>query len=464
MSVRPPGGWLGWSAAFAALLLIAFVPATGLLTLALVFALALGSRWLPAEDRGWLVRMAVAGWALRVLFGMVFYAAVVAQGMPDVLGPDGQAYTHRGWYLANLARGGSAFQVPNLREQSFQGHLEMVRYYRETWPDWHEYQLGAFTVLMGASYVLFGYDPILFRAINAACGVLTALLGFLVAKSLAGSQAGRMTMLFLTWLPSLFVFSTTNLRDAASIGMGMALLWSLVRFAATRRPVYLLVTAAAIASGNALREFYSAILLAVTMFALFVAWPARLRHKVVYAAAALWMLALLPQARPAVIRLQRTARLEILNPTRLFSSHVGYVNSPGVNYRILPDVAYKALTEITLTPRQWAAAMARGVLHVLFEPALTVRGLRAALMGALTGVTGFALALAVCAAVWLWRGGVPAQVAPLLGYLGVFLALLAISEGNAGTVFRHRDILMPAVAPLAAAGWIHLRRLRGEQP
>lgn len=460
---QPP--WMsvgGWAAVMVAVCAVVFLPATGILAFGLAMCLLFISRRWPPEDRGWLVRMAVAGWLARLMFILVYYVVVTAHGAPDTLGPDGQAYAHRGWYLALLARGRSMFEVPNQFEHIFKGQMSLVQYYQERWPDWRGYQFGAYTVLMGACYALLGYDPLLFRALNSAFGVGVALLGYGVGRSLGGRPAGRLTMGLLTWMPSLFVFSTTNLRDAPTVFLGMLLLWSLVRYAATRRWTHLAISVAAILLGNTLREFFSVILLLVTASALFVLWGRRLRQKLVCLGAAAAMLAWAPITQPLTGRVSSAVQRELLDPTRLFSSHIGYVNTPGANYRILPDRCYAASSPVTLTPAQQAAAVASGTVHVLLEPALTMRGRRAAVLAVLASIHCFGLALALWATWRLWPVMVP-LLAPLLAYLGLLIVLLAISEGNAGTAFRHRDLLMPAVAPLAAAGWSMLPR-RATEP
>ena len=144
----------------------------------------------------------------------------------------------------------------------------------------------------------------------------------------------------------------------------------------------------------------------------------------------------------------------ILGQIRQFAViHVGFVTSPGANYRLLaPDfytrkrdpgtltrreaIAYgaAALREFVLMPRPWAATSLNDIAMIpqqLIWYALVIF----AVPGAVAGLRRDALVTGLLAATTL---------------MGV--AAVAPSSGNIGTLIRHRDMIVPFLVWLGALG------------
>jgi len=75
----------------------------------------------------------------------------------------------------------------------------------------------------------------------------------------------------------------------------------------------------------------------------------------------------------------------------------------------------------------------------------------------------YVLMVAACIALWRWRLRWR-LLAPLVLFIGGTVVILALAEGNVGTLYRHRAMIMPFVAVLAAPTIVSLARLWGRLP
>jgi hypothetical protein len=90
-----------------------------------------------------------------------------------------------------------------------------------------------------------------------------------------------------------------------------------------------------------------------------------------------------------------------------------------------------------------------GVVHALFAPLVWESRGASELAGAAENILWYPLIVAAAATCWRERRRWRLYVPTLLAAMG-FLAVLAIAEGNVGSLFRHRSMVVPLAAVLAA--------------
>ncbi len=173
----------------------------------------LGPRLAGTRDRA-VAAAALAGWVVRVLvaFGLGAYG-VRTNGEPVVL-DDEMAYHQAARQVATIL-------------QSGRGDL-----------DWEWRHLtGHFLDLMGLSYATLGEDFMLVRIASAALGAGSVLLVFSIAEHLHGPRVARLAAWLVALWPMLVFWGGTGLREPLAVFVSLAIPWLLVRHAVDRERV-----------------------------------------------------------------------------------------------------------------------------------------------------------------------------------------------------------------------------------
>ena len=320
-----------------------------------------------------------------------------------------------------------------------------------------EYGRTSYLTLITWLQIAFGPTPYSLRLLNALFFVSGATLLYRTVRSGLGPATALTGLLILLFLPSLFVSSVSLLKESLYFLAASGLFACVVRLA--RSPsvrataLFIAVAAAVLWLLNDLRR--GAVVLAVAGIATGLiiriagATPRRLAASLVAAV----MVAAIALSIPGVR--QRTLR-GVENAAGI---HAGHVFTVGHAYKLMDEGFYvspaaPAALDLQLTAPQAMRFLARAAASFLVTPLpwqLRSRGELAFLPEHLLWY-GFLILLPI-GMVAGWKRD-PLITSLLIGFILPTAAVLAVTNGNVGTLLRMRGLVTPYMIWLSALGLI----------
>lgn len=390
-----------------------------------------GFRVLP-----WLVAAAIM---LRVVATVVFHQFLIRRTGDPFFNLDERGYDRVAWAQAQ-AWHGIGNGVP-LRDA---------------------YLLNAYTYAQSAMYWLVGHHPLAIKLVNAALGGVVVGLVFLIAWRLfnpaAALASGIMAMLF----PSTLLWSTTGLKDSMFLAAVMLVLWTVTEFIASRQPYWLLPFFVAFAWLGGVRDYIQAMMGVIVPVSVALQ-PARFPRKwaavaiiVIGCALLLWLGGGSQWFGVSPARLNQQRSCAAVNAE---SSFVGEDNAQLIEECANPVAMEDDTSLIGGSLREIIAWVPRGAFHVLAAPfpwaaERTVE--RATIPDTLCWYVAVILALVALWRTWVgqWRSYIY-----LVGYICAVGLVLALTQGNLGTLARHRGMIIPAVLIFSGYGLLVMTRI-----
>ena len=186
------------------------------------------SRERDLDVRKWLVRLALAALALRLLLVLVVQFRV----SPYFFAPDAEAYERIGREIGNYWAG-----------ESF-----APRAIREGWRPGY-YHLNA------VFYSAFGDSRLALVVLNIFAGVWTALITFYLTREFLPVASAKVAAILTGVFPSLVLWSVLNIRDALATLCTVVLVLYGMRLSKRFRPSHLLLFALALLGLGLLRDY-----------------------------------------------------------------------------------------------------------------------------------------------------------------------------------------------------------------
>lgn len=148
--------------------------------------------------------------ALLARFGLSFfnYYFSYIKGIGVDFIPDARAYSTSGQYIVEAITG-KKFGIEN-NEVAWLYYLRDI--YSGLLPD-SGYRVDSFARYIGFLYSLFGYDPLTIKFINSILSVFTGVLVFMLANKMFPVKIANITLVLVVFWPSLFLWSITGLKD-----------------------------------------------------------------------------------------------------------------------------------------------------------------------------------------------------------------------------------------------------------
>jgi len=379
-------------------------------------------RVVEEEDRAFMARALAAGLLLRVGVTLLVHFRLPV----EALAPDQFTFQDVGWRtLLHLeGRGPRPWQID--------GTYEVGYFY------WNALVFKA-----------FGFTPVAPKLINAFVGAWTGLLAYRLGGEVGGRAGARGAALLTLLMPSMILWSTQNLREAAVTFLNGGLLLAMVRLHVRPRVRTLVLALMALTLLALLRD-YLAWMAALAMVGSLVLASGRgtlSRLAIAGTILILWIAAYRTFGFGA--DLVQTANFESIDAQRRALAFGGTAFAPQV------DIS---------TPIRGLGFLPIGVAFFLLAPfpwQVTSSPL-AALAFPETIVWYGLLVLAASGIVHLLKHNF-ARVVPLLVFVSLTVAVYGLVEGNAGTAYRHRSQLAMSILVFASVGF-ELKRLRRTTP
>lgn len=409
----------------------------GALTLA---AAALARRNLPDDERRMLTAIVATAVALRI-------AAIIAVFFTSIPIHDDQ-------FVGGFTGDGVYSMARALRTRDLLLGVPANKY--DYVVAFDEYGRNSYVSFLTVAQVAFGPAPYGVRLMNSAIFIAGALLLYRVTRDTLGPAPALIGLTALLFYPTLFVWSISLLKESLYFTGSALILWAavvVIRADKWRARMYGVL--AALAGAMVIRDLRSgAVWLAALGLTVGLAIRAATLSRRLAAAAAMAVvlaLASLSIAQPVqgtVIRaLESTAK-----------THTGHVFTVGHAYKLL-DAGYyfnpqtPAASTLTLDAGQSARYVLRAVVSFLIVPApwqlVSLRELAFLPEQLLWYAVLALLPIGVAAG---WRRD-PLITCLLLGYALPTAAVLALTNGNVGTLLRLRGLVTPYFVWLSAVGF-----------
>ncbi len=412
-----------------------------LLAVAVLFRLA--GRGLPHEERRPLFGILAAAFIARIAFvGALFLAGLPHHNDLSI----GALAGDEAYYLSRALR--SRDILLGFSDGNYDYFVTTDEYGRTSY-------LGLLTWLQ----VVFGPTPYSMRLLNALFFLSGATLLYRTVRTAFGSAPALCGLMMLLFLPSLFISSVSLLKESLYFFAASALFACVVRLVRSRTARHALLFAALTAGCmwllNDLRR--GAVILAMAGFGvgLAVRMAAGTRRRFALAVLVVVAGGLLALARPGI-------RARVLDGVESAAkTHAGHVFTVGHAYKLMDEGFYwtpetPSTWDLTLTEPQAARFAVRALISFVVTPLpweMRSRNELAFLPEHLLWYVMLALLPVGFAAGWK-RDRLVTSL--LIGYVLPTAAVLALTNGNVGTLLRLRGLVTPYVIWLSALGllWI----------
>jgi hypothetical protein len=416
---------------------VAFTLSPLTILVALAFALLLHrfARTLPPDEQWWFLRLFGLALVMRIaaIGGLSLVSAHDSQASGILFGDEAYALA-RSWRLRNILLG-----IPQLKYDymiAFEG-----------------YGRSSYLWVMTYLQVLVGPAPYGLRVLNAALFLGAVLLLFRVTRRAFGPFTAFAGSFVLLFLPTLFAWSVSLLKESFYFVLTVAVLAAVVELTETTswrtRVVCAAVASGALLALRDLREGAAILTVSGIAAGLAGAYVLGRRSRLVVASAGLAALLVAVAVAPSL----RSRALALVGQAATASA--GHVFTVGHGYKLLDEGFYVrpgAKPQFDLTPRDAARYIVSAAASYVVVPLPW----QMATWGELTylpeQIFWYALLLlapagAIAAA---RRNRVVASL--LVAYVMPTAVVVAMTTGNVGTLIRHRTLIVPFVVWVSAMG------------
>jgi 4-amino-4-deoxy-L-arabinose transferase-like glycosyltransferase len=421
-----------------------------------------------SAEAPFLANLFLASFALRVALLLLISAAFIFKGRvlsypdypgwtPNLIG-DAAYYTLRGYWMS----------------LDWRGLVLSDRVLLSTYNP--IYGWNGYTYLLAIFHYLFGFSPVSSTLFNCLLGSINGILVFFIAREYLSSKVSRIAAVMVSFLPSMVLWSITNLKDTALISITLIIIWAFMGLMKCKRrhviPLLICIIAGLFIQ-LALRKYTGFLMLAILVLSYFLG----VRGKVARIGAALIALvAVLIALFTGTAFLKNADNLVHTSIYHLLSIHQATVPMKGSSYKILDDKYYVHNPEYKdgFTPeedyyahptwklgyRQYAHIYARAMTHFLFEHYLWKSNTNLQLLSVAQMVFWYAmLPFALFGFLIMWRYSFQ-EYSILFIYFFLMSFFIAMTQGNVGTLFRVRDVVSPVILLWASIGLAKIMKWR----
>lgn len=428
----------------------------GLLLLVLVaFCAVMLWRFSSAEDRKFIMTLFFIGITSRIIIYLILGLISILVGKSGWLFGDSWGIYNYAWAWTQQIDGSPSV----IYFEAMDGHLYIFPNYTitEIW----QYGYSGFTYLLGTVYYFFG--PLKFspRLLNCLMGVGASIFIYYIVKDIFGKRPAKLSALLTVFTPSLILWSITFLKDVSFIFIGCIILWGFLRFQKTKRALYLFILFSAILAQYTIRPTLSiALIMGAFILSYFIVSRISWRKKIIILICLLILIVPILQ-RVNFKNIVSNQMTHILNYTR------GIVNTGGSIYKIFDDKYYRGGSMYhsnNISYVDFTKGFFKGWLHFLLVPFPWMIYTKLLLMSYPQVILWylfipFVFIGMITAFRYKWR-----ETFIIFVYIIIIGSIVATHSGNIGTVFRHRDMLIPFFFIFGSVGLIntfdHLNNLK----
>ena len=402
---------------------------------------------LDKDERSYVLNIFYAALFLRLVFIIVTHilasyygfgpksTTFPGMGGGGIIGDDIGIH-QRAWALASTLRG--VF----LSEKAAKILLPLDQFNQYGWSI-HVYILALF-------YYLFGAVPLLGKCLNALFGVLTGIIVYFISRDLFGIKTAKLSCALTLFYPTLFLWSITNLKDTLLIFFLTLSIFYYVLFQRLKQPRILFLFLLSLFLFSAFRSHAIVITMLILLAILFINIKWNLKK-----ALAVGVLVMMVFSSGPIKQ-----KLSVYT-YKLIEQQGASVSSGGSVYKIYParfyHEGYKAYNEtVPIQGEELLASLGKGMLALVFKPYFSeINNIYKVSFYPIVVANIFLLFFFVMGTIHTLRLNCRSGIF-LITLFSLISVLIALSEGNVGTMIRHRDMVIPIYMIFASFGMVQL--------
>lgn len=312
----------------------------------------------------------------------------------------------------------------------------------------YKYGWNGYLYAIGLFYYLFGYSPIAVKFVNCFIGALTALFVYLIGCNF-NRRVARVASCMFMFFPSLVFWSAANMKDPTEVLLSVILAWSVINLIKLRKIRYLIIVLICVFSQYfiLIRNIW---LVSVTfiLLTLIVYSIMKVKRKFILISLLLLMAITIPQNYK--VRINSFIHGNIY---KLCVIHCGHIGTPGVTYKIFEDKYYNNQSLFNeIGPITFTVSLMKGLFHFMFEPFPARISNHTFLLVLPQMILWYGLLFFTIVGIFKAKQSDCVAMLAVLIYLILLTLPIALSSGNVGTLFRHRDLVTPFYLIFAANG------------
>lgn len=386
-------------------------------------------QYLPRDDRNFLIRIFFIALTIRLILCISFYFLFIYLNSGGWVFGDEWGISARAWKISQFFKG--------LNQTWIEYPPGYVDYTVTALLPLHTYGTSGYTYWVAFLYYLFGYITLLPKVINSIVGASLGVIAYLISRELFDTRVARLSMILVTFFPSLVLWSILNLKDIIFIFLSMVSFYLFIKSQKSKNFIYLLILFIVILSELTIRDDISVII----PISIILTYILQLRKKHYNALLIFSFIGIV-----VIIFLNRAIFIKELRSRigLLAYRHVGNVNTEGFAYKLLPEKYY--LLDADLTSIPFIAILKMFFLGWIYFISVPFPwGIKS--LNQLIALPQIILwyGLFVFSLIGLFiciRNKIKISLCLIL-YIFLMGSIIVLSSGNIGTTFRHRDILTP---------------------
>ena len=396
--------------------------------------------FLKEEDRAFLFKIFFYGYLSRVLVACILHLATMRyERNPGFLIDDGWTYSVNGWAIANKLERGLPIDTESVRSISVTNTVNLYDY------------------INGWIYFIVGYNPLTVFFLNCFLGAVTPLFLYFMTRSIFNRSAARLTAILCGFWPSIFLWSTQNLKEPLNVFLVVVCFWAFILFLKRINPFYLAIGGFALYALLRLRSIVAGIIvISVILQLLFLIIRLIKRWPVLF-------LAMIPIFVIAAI-----------NSNHIIEQYMSLIQNSGMDVSSIARTTgelrkARASHSLAILPdyeivdfRSLIVYLPVGLIAVLFAPFPWQVFSVSQMMAGPEMLVWYLMFSNTAKGAWFALKKKSEYTVCIFAYIMMILMILGAIEGNAGTIFRHRSIAMVFLLMFMAVG-IDMKEKRGVQ-
>lgn len=403
------------------------------------------------------IRLTVLALLLRFCLAAAYYNFFVMYLKKPLYAFDGEVYSIIGWYIALILKGANVFMLPpSLVPNDFAvvgGLFGTIAGFGGHLPPIFQYGVGVYSYMVGFFYYIFGYTPVLLRFFNGILSVLMAFLAYDIAKRVFNEKTAKISFVIMLLNPSFIMYSISLQRDILINFLILLVISEVLKLTEPeegRRPV-----TAVILSAAGLFLLYSIRINSMAVLSVFIIMLVYMKFFSVYKRLAAYLAISIFLIPPFYSKIFKFAYEKWV---LMLKYHWGLTFLGGYTFQLLPGHYYAVGDSGEGWLRQGIAApdliiaTFKGIVAFFAEPSPFSMHKAAHFIALPQMLLWYLLLAFACVGVYKAFKSPTILKSALLVVMLLFTFSIGLSEANAETLIRHRDMIASIYIIFASYG------------
>lgn len=382
------------------------------------------------EERKFLLKLFIISLFARAFLSLILYiASLDMEYHPGFFIDDGWGYSINGWTIAGRLSKGLSIAFNVIKSESISGTVSNYDY------------------INGVIYFFTGYSPLSMLFFNCAIGAMTVILIYFISSRLFGKDVARLCSLLCAFWPSLFLWSTQNLKEPLTIFFVALCFWAFVRPHFLSLPI---IVISIFCLAKIREQITLMVMISLLLYLVYSLYRLIRRDRAIFIVT---LLIVIPALTFIIVNYGKDI-IGLFNPFKAgqfaltdILAEVDYHRSVRAfaNLAVLSDYKIESLGSLL-------KYIPLGLFFLLFAPFPWQIFSSSQMLAVPETIVWYFMVPYFIKGIYLTFKNKVARVFPILVYMVISLLALAVLEGNVGTMFRHKAVALNFILLFVAVG------------